>query len=151
MARHEVLDAWLSGHSGVEDRQVPLAELAAVPAVISVQGSALRITTHLWRDFVPMSLPGGKPLVVVEAVEATQLPAGLAATRIAVVHERRVWVAPSVEEQPSRRTDKRFEVISRGGPVWGPEVAVDVMLQLQDAAGRTHHLRTPEQMIKRTD
>src|SRR5919198_5978709 len=107
MARHEALDAWLSGHNGVKDRQVPLAELAAVPDVISLQGSFLRITTHLWRDFMPISPPGGKPLialVVVEAVEATQLPAGLAATRIAVVHDGRVWVASSVEEQPSQRT-----------------------------------------------
>lgn len=153
MSRQETLIRWLA-KGWIRDDRVPLEGLAAVPAVVSIAGVSLRVDTVLWRDFQPISPPDGQPLIaaaLVQAVGSMALPEGLVAKRIAIVHERTAWVAPVLEEHRREQGESRFEVIARTGPKWGPGVAVDVILQLQDAEGRTYLLRAANQMIKRTD
>lgn len=153
MSRQETLIRWLA-KGGIRDDRVPLEGLAAVPAVVSIAGVSLRVDTVLWRDFQPISPPDGQPLIaaaLVQAVGSMALPEGLVAKRIAIVHGRTAWVVPVVEEYRREQGESRFEVIARTGPKWGPGVAVDVILQLQDAEGRTYLLRAANQMIKRTD
>ncbi|CRK56947.1 hypothetical protein [Alloactinosynnema sp. L-07] len=66
------------------------------------------------------------------------------------MYEQMAWVARPVKEHPAD-VDVPFEVVARNGPEWGPDVSVDVVLQLSDAEGSIHLLRASNQLIVRTD
>ena len=130
------------------------AELRSAPAAVSVAGQTLVLEAHLWRDFMPVSPPDGKPLVAVLRVKAQgggAPSAGVQADRVWVVNGDAVWEATPVEEHPRGAMGPWLEVVARDGPKWGPGIRVDVIVRLRDAAGRSYLVRAADQLIGRTD
>ena len=109
---------------------------------------------ELWRDFMPISPPGGKPLAgVVWVWAADRASAGPvpAADRCWVVHGESAWVTVPIPEPPPAESDSflaRYAI--REGPLWGPGARVDVVLRLQGERGPIL-IRTAGQEITRTD
>jgi hypothetical protein len=64
-------------------------------------------------------------------------------------HPRAHSLAQAVNERPAEHATPFIEVIARNGPHMGPGVAVDVIIQLRDAEGRTFLLRVLNQLIQR--
>lgn len=129
------------------------AVLADAPTRIQVDGRELTLDTYLYRDFMPVSPPDGKPLIAglkVRTVDGSPLPAGIGAETVSVLYLDDVWTAPARMEHPSQ-TPSVLELVARDGPTWGPAVNVDVVLRLHDGAGRTYRLRAADQPIHRTD
>jgi len=127
--------------------------LKAVPSDVSMAGATVRISTYLWRDFMPGCPPGGRPLIA--AVTATADPPSpvlpsIQAVRLVLVHGSTLWVTRVVEEHDWARNDSQFEVIAREGPKWGPEVLVDAVLEIRGGDGHSYLVRAGEQLIHRT-
>jgi hypothetical protein len=146
----------LGAAPSVPDTGVTLAssEVRSAPLEATVQGAPLRIGAELWRDFMPISPPEGKPLAgVVWVWAADRASAGPvpAADRCWVVRGESAWVTVPLQEPPPAESDSflsRYAI--REGPLWGPGSRVDVVLRLQGERGPIL-IRTAGQEITRTD
>ena len=129
-------------------------ELRTAPVTVDVQGRSLSLEAHLWRDFMPVAPPDGQPLAAVLRVHASggSPPAGLEAMAVWILHQDQIWMSEALDVMPpDSPAPPYYEAVARGGPKWGPDVRVDVIVRLRDAIGRTYLLRAPDQLIQRTD
>lgn len=132
-----------------------LQAIGEVPGQVAVGADTLVIKAEPWRDFMPGSWPaGGSPLMVVITVatrKAGVFPPLLRPEWVAVVNRSRVWMTPGVIEALSFAPGQdSYRVVVRRGPVWGPGIDVDVLLQLRDRQGRGYCLRAPSAPIIET-
>jgi hypothetical protein len=132
--------------TGESGKGPSVKELRAAPSEVKRKGVALKLQTYLWRDFMPISPPGGKPLIAalkLRTAEGMALPEGIRIERVWVLNGDEVW-APAVKTPGP-------DVVVRDGPKWGPGIQVDVVVQLPAEAGATLLLRAAGQPIQRTD
>jgi hypothetical protein len=128
------------------------ATLRSAPTSIGAGGATLTLGTTVWRDFMPVSPPDGKPLIVVAQVKTTDgspVPASIRATDIFIVFDNTVWSTSAREERSRSETAPVYEVVGRDGPKWGPGVTVDVIVRMTDGAS-VSFLRAPGQPISAT-
>jgi hypothetical protein len=132
---------------------LPTPTLRAAPTVVTIAGKPLVLETFLWRDFMPISPPDGRPLIAVlrvKAADGTTVPSSVRADAVWVVFGSEVWAARTAEERSRDETAPFYEAIARNGPKWGPGVTVDVVVRLRDNAGQSVLLRAPDQFVHRT-
>jgi len=137
---------------------VPVEKLLAAPEEISVEGRKMILKTTLWRDFMPISPPDGKPLVAsvsIETIDLKELPSSLTADRLWVIQDRKeAWESePSDEPGPPKGLNEKhlLQKIARNGPKWGPQTEVDVVVRIRDAKNNAYYLKASHQPIQRTD
>jgi hypothetical protein len=150
------LTGWNRAPSGKErteyvvDATAEVLQAAArVPEQVDVFGETLVINTEAYRDFMPgnSTLPQGSPLMVHIEVKSTKrgrLPPLLVPEWVAVIHGDQIWVTPGAIENLSYGfgNSDRYVVRARYGPLWGPDIEVDVLLQLRDRDGAAYRLRS---------
>jgi len=132
----------------------PYAELRNAPEVALLDGAAVRLETYAWRDFMPISPPDGKPLLVlirIRRVDGPVVPSALKADSVWVVKGDLAWAAGVQEEQPRGPDWSFFEAMARNGPKWGPGDTVDVVVRLRGAGGQRALVQVRDQVIRRTD
>lgn len=125
------------------------AGLRSAPTSLNLDGRRIVLVTSLWRDFMPISPPDGKPLIAVARVKAddgSPLPGSVRATDLWVVFNEALWHTAPKEERTRSETAPDYEVVARAGPNWGPGVTVDVVLRLTDG-NRAWLLRAGDQQI----
>lgn len=128
--------------------------LLAAPLSVVVEGVTLRLEAFLWRDYMPISPPGGKPLMasiklLVADAGAKSFPDGVDAERVWLVRGEEVWTGTFlVEERPDEPGMK--EKIFRDGPLWEPGEEVDVIVEVRGRTGATRLLRAPKVRIIKT-
>ena len=131
------------------------SELLAAPTTVTVDGFSVVLQTSLWRDFMPVSPPDGKPLVAIlrpMRSETTMSPAGVRIEEAWVLFGEETWNPTITEERfASPPAQMHYEAVARDGPKWGPGVSVTVVVSIRDAAGNTQLLRAANQPIGRTD
>lgn len=135
-------------------RTMSARELRATPETVIVDGHELALRTHMWRDFMPISPPDGKPMTAifwVFSADSSALPDGLTVDAAWVVKDDEVWDTSLGDGNPAERVPYQLERVARDGPKWGPGVAVDAVVRLREADGKTHLLRASGQDIERTD
>jgi hypothetical protein len=135
---------------------IPIARLMTAPDTVVVEGRHLYLTTYLWRDFMPISPPGGKPLIAIAYLTATDtahLPATITADAIWIVRDSLAWNGWFTNETspPGESRPNRIVKVARDGPAWGPHIFVDVIVRILDGRGHAQLLRAPHQWIDRTD
>lgn len=135
---------------------IPVIRLLTAPDTVVAEGRRLFLTTYLWRDFMPISPPGGKPLIAIAYVTATdtgQLSPTITADAIWVVHDSLAWKGWFENETtpPGESRPNRLVKVARNGPAWGPHIFVDVIIRILDGRGNSHLLRAAHQWIDRTD
>jgi hypothetical protein len=126
--------------------------LEDAPSRVTIAGSEFRLEAYLWRDFMPLSPPSGKPLIAVLRILTTDgahIPEGIKADQVAIIHQGEVWSAPVKQEQPGTEPGV-LEVVARDGPMWSPGVKVDVVVRLRDSGSRIYWLRAADQTIHST-
>jgi hypothetical protein len=141
------------GSSPTSPSRVGISELSSAPTRIVADGQSLTLAAFLWRDFMPISPPEGKPLVAVLQIrtdDGSPASVRINADTSWVIHDTEVWSA-TVEERPRAETTPVYEVVARNGPKWGPDIAVDVVVRLVDSTGRAFLLRAPQQTIRATN
>lgn len=117
----------------------------------STDDPALRLTAELWRDFMPISPPGGKPLMAALTLESVEgvLPEGLTVSAVTLLSGQQRWSAEKWDAEQTGANAMR--IVVREGPKWDVGTEVEVIVQLKDAQGATHTVRSPPQTIGRTD
>lgn len=149
------LTGWVHAPSGKERTEYVvdatpqvLQAAARVPEQVDVLGETLTIKSEAWRDFMPGmgTLPQGSPLMVhieVKSTERGRFPPLLVPEWVAVIHGGRIWMTPGVIEHLSYgRNSDSYVVMARHGPLWGPGIEVDVLLQLRDRDGAAYRARS---------
>jgi hypothetical protein len=111
--------------------------LACVQNTAQIGTNIYRIETYLWRDFMPIILPGTRPglLANIRVVETNlvAIPCSLTMTRVWIIHGSETWTVayptPGYNWQPHI-----LETTLRDGPFWEPGILVDVVLQVSDGS-----------------
>jgi hypothetical protein len=130
-----------------------ITQLRAAPTSVNVGGVSLRLTPLVWRDFQPISPPDGKPMIVALRVTTggSAFPPGVTAPRAWVLFEEGVWPAIISEEVPYAPGGPMREWVIRNGPKWGPNVYVDVIIELVTGPSTAFLLLARNQLVARTD
>jgi hypothetical protein len=140
------------GQTPTAPSDVSREQLASAPTRVVADGVELTLTTFLTRDFMPISPPDGKPLggvLRIKTETGTPVPTSIVVSASWILFNSEMWSA-SVEQRPRAETPPNYEVIVQGGPKWGPDVMVDVIVRLRDSAGAESLLRAPKQLIAGT-
>jgi hypothetical protein len=140
------------GSTPTSPSDIPVSELRSAPTRTIADGKSLSIAASLWRDFMPISPPDGRPLGGVLRIatdDGSPVPASVTADTSWVIHNAEVW-STTVEQRSRAETAPIYELVVRNGPKWGPDVAVDVVVRLRDSAGRVFLLRAAGQRIGAT-
>lgn len=126
----------------------------AVPETLSIGGYRLVARPYLWRDFMPVSPPDGKPMIAsvhVVEIDSLPLPDGAALTHLWVLKGAEYWSTPfSTDEGPAHLPHELHET-ARCGPKWGPEIYVDVIIRIRWSGVDGYHIKTLRTFIERTD
>jgi hypothetical protein len=119
-----------------------------------INGGEYTLETYLWRDFMPVSPPDGKPLIAIANIKSpgrTNIQSEINATQMWVIKDKEVWETEFTNEQPSTAGNV-LEKVGRGGPKWGPGISVDVVVKVIDLkSGKDYLLKASNQSIHRTD
>jgi len=129
------------------------SDLAAAPTSVVLGGKTLVLDASLWRDFMPIAPPDGRPLVTVMQVRAddgSAVPATVVANMVWVLNGADVWSTLPREERSRNETAPIYELVARDGPKWGPGITVDVVVHLHDQSGHDALLRVAGRPINGT-
>ena len=105
----------------------------------------------MWRDFMPISPPDGKPLIVIVWVNALGVNNFPSSTII-----KRLWLINGLDIISTLPTEEysvdgnTLEMVFRNGPKWGPNIFVDVIVKLIDI-DFDFCVKAVNQTIHRTD
>ena len=135
---------------------IPIAQLMAAPDSLLLQGRVFKLSTSLWRDFMPSTTPDGAPLIAliyIEATDSASFPSSITADAVWIVYSGQVWKSffTNKARVPNPLKPNRYEKVARGGPQWGPSVYVDVIVRIFDGRGNTYFLRASHQLIDRAE
>lgn len=125
------------------------AGLRLSPQSITIDDLTLSLEAFLWRDFMPPSEPGGSDLRSVATLrdegggDISITPELIAQY---VIYREGVWKASFVSVNFFA---DRIEGFSNGGPKWGPDEFVDVVIELKND-GNTYRILAKDQMITST-
>jgi len=100
---------------------------------VNVGGITYSLETYMWRDFMPISPPDGRPLIVIIRVHAL----GVDDFPLSTIIER-LWLIDGSNIISTLHTEEysvngnTLEMFFRNGPKWGPGIFVDVIVKLID-------------------
>ena len=139
-----------------KDNHDPLEKQKTAPDTLEINKQKLVLNTYLWRDFMPISPPDGKPLkaiIKIVPINTEKIPLDIDASKIWVFFKKEVWTTNlnPVGNKPPNKAMPFLEKIADGGPKWGPSVEVLVVVQIRDEEGNTFLLKADKQQIHRTD
>lgn len=133
---------------------------STVPDQVTINGRSYRIApasasgTYLWRDFMPVSPPDGRPLMAsirVVAGDVGTFPQDITVDRV-WIYGPTVWdTAPAeVRRAPEAGTPpQQIEVFASDGPKWDPGIEVDVVIRLRSGTA-TYFIRITSVAVERT-
>ena len=129
-----------------------ISELQAAPTQITIAGRSYKIEAFVWRDFMPISPPDGKPMIAsikLIAEDGNSVPSNLVPDKLWVIKtdDKQVWEINFTD--PPRLSGATVEIVARNGPKWEPNTDIGVVVQLSDG-NKTYLLRSPSQKIQRT-
>jgi hypothetical protein len=124
------------------------------PSRLTFGGHTYELQTYLWRDFMPISPPDGKPLVALGwlfETDSLAIPGDVTIDFLWVVNGDATWATEFSDEELPPQQDYILQRIARGGPNWGPGIAVDVVARVHTGSGDSRLIIATRQMIGRTD
>ena len=133
---------------------VPRDVLLAVPEQVDIDGRPYVLEAELWRDFMPVSPPDGRPLAAVMYVGATDLQDAdreLDVDRVYVVFGGDAREAPVADQDVYQAPPYRIRRIAHGGPKWPTDSVVDVIVRVRSPQSGDVLLRASGQRIGRTE
>ncbi len=110
------------------------------------------LETYMWRDFMPISPPDGKPLIVVIKIHASgvlEFPSTISLERLWLIYGTEIISALPTNEY--KLYGSTYEMIFREGPKWGPGIFINVVVKLKGINFRIYYLKAIDQPIHRTD
>jgi len=108
------------------------------------------LSTYMWRDFMPISPPDGKPLIAIIRVYACNVenfPLTTSIERLWIIAGTNILSTTATEEV--RVDGAIYEMVFRDGPKWGPGIKIDVVVKL-NVHSQIYYLKAVNQMIHAT-
>jgi hypothetical protein len=123
-------------------------------SIIVIDSHSYFLDVALWRDFMPISPPNGKPLISINWLicsDSAAIPSNIKLLRQYVINRDSIWIAEYLNN--TRNTPVyEIEKISNNGPQWGPFIYVDVIAKIRDTNGNhDYYLKRSDVVIGRTD
>jgi hypothetical protein len=147
--------------SDTRAESVPRAALRDAPQSIRVDGVALHLEAHVWRDFMPGRASTdseseepdgpGKPMLAelrIVAQKDLRIPKGCRVDVAWVLFGQRIWQSQPVEEQTGDPAAHELAVTLRNGPKWPPQARVDIVVRIVDGNGAIFLLASRGQQIR---
>ena len=132
---------------------IGIDELLSAPEQIEIDGRRYNLESFLWRDFMPISPPDGKNLIAsvqITAADKLEFPSSIYPDRLWVIKGRgEIWETPFTNERPAPLHNYQLEIIARGGPKWGPNIQVDIVVKIIHG-WNTYLLKASNQTIHAT-
>lgn len=128
--------------------------LGTTPETLAVGSQAFFLDCYLWRDFMPISPPGGRLLIaVIRLTEVDSLPieVDVRMTHLWVIYGNQCWSTGFTSEERPYIPDYQREKVARCGPKWGPDVTVDLITEVRTAGQDRHYLKSVDVPIWRTE
>lgn len=128
--------------------------LEAAPESLRVADQTVLLSTYMWRDFMPISPPDGKPLVAIAFIgttDSTDISPLIDAEAIYVINGNEVWKAFLHEDNPEayQQTPLKLVKIAGDGPKWKTQILVDVIVSVV-SDGSYYLLKASDQYISET-
>jgi hypothetical protein len=138
------------------------ADLPDARESIAVGDFNLRLTAHLWRDFMPMSLADDSAaarealaaarglIAIVKLIDENgkPLPTSLHLEVICVVQDDHIWQTSAIEERRDDSDPSSRDFVIRNGPQWAPRSFADVFVRIREANGVPHLFVVHHQIIE---
>lgn len=119
---------------------------------VNINGIGYTLETYMWRDFMPISPPNGKPLIVIiqiYAVGEEKFPTSIKIERLWLINGSIIISTISTDEYSIN--GNCLEMVFRDGPKWGPGIYIDVVVKLIEINFNRYYLKAVNQYIYRTD
>ena len=100
---------------------------------VNVGNITYSLETYMWRDFMPISPPDGKPLIViiwVHALGVDDFPLSTIIERLWLIDGS--YITSTLHTEEYSVNGNTLEMVFRNGPKWGPGIFVDVIVKLID-------------------
>jgi hypothetical protein len=130
----------------------PESAIRNAPDSVSISGTTYKLSSYLYRDFMPMVNPGTNGLIAVAYVETanhTPIDNSLSLTRIYIVKRNLIWESPFSSFESANENYKTGAVM-RNGPTWDTGIYVDVVVGFM-LKGNEYFVKVTNQVINRTD
>jgi hypothetical protein len=142
-------------NSGKKTGEPTIKELIAAEDTIRLDGTQIVLKAYLWRDFMPISPPNGRPLqavVTLLPVNSDYLPADIDVQKIWIIYQEELWSSPLSAVRPvaADQALTSLEKTADNGPKWEPGIEVTVVVQVIDKKGNIYLLKAEQQTIHRT-
>jgi len=128
--------------------------LRAASDTVTLNGYPTVVGLNLWRNFMPVSPPDGRPLVAVATfypISESDYSRDVSAAYVWVVKGNDVWQAGMKKEDPAHYPHNEVVTIADGGPKWDPGIQVDVIVGLMIEDRGLQLVRQTGITIVRTD
>jgi hypothetical protein len=150
-----VIATLMAGCQGTTVPSLPLETLLAAPLQVSVGSRIMTLEPFVWRDFMPVSPPGGTELMancLITAEDGQPYPSGLDADKIWVIAGDEVWEGVFTEEAgpPGPTRLYQLQKLAYGGPKWDVGTEVEVVVRLRPSTGSPQLLRATGKKIGMT-
>ena len=110
------------------------------------------LETYMWRDFMPISPPDGKPLIVIIkiiAIDTEEFPLTISIERLWLINGLAIKSTLATNEY--KIYGNTLEMVFHNGPKWGPGISIDIVVKLKYMDFRSYYLKAFNQPIYRTD
>jgi len=126
-------------------------ELLSAPEQIEIGGRSYILGSYLWRGFMPICPPDGESLcgkIVIIATDSLPFPSSLDADHVWVINGEDVWDTDLVDRKIPWGQEYRMEKsLKDNGPKWGPEIYVDVVVEIDYSEDGIYLLKADSQWI----
>ena len=101
---------------------------------LTIQNSKYILETYLYRDFFPGGpIPKKSPLIAdIYLINTDSLPIfeHLDVLKLYIIHDQLIYISSPVEGVQPNVPDFKLNKISRDGPEWGPNIYVDIIIEI---------------------
>ena len=123
-------------------------------SIVTINSQDYFLEAFLWRDFMPISPPNGKPLISINwliSVDSSVIPSNIELKQQYVIYDDLVWIS-QYENETHPTPYYKLKRVSRNGPKWGPFVTVKVVAKIIDTkTTKNYYLKLDSVRILRTD
>jgi hypothetical protein len=127
-----------------------LRQLQTMPGSVQIGDRTYRLELYLWRDFMPITPKGGRPLQTqIKLIGDGAIPKDEPTIDgIWIIQGGRSW--RSTQFDVPQRGQERIETTARTGPKLAAQSNVDVVVQIHDRIGKRYWLRAANQIVTAT-
>lgn len=127
-------------------------EVLSASEEIMINGRVFNLETYIWRDFMPLSPPGGKPMIIIIRIipnDSQAFPSDLDTNRLWLINGDDI-VSLTFTNETRIKPPNILEKVAREGPKWDVGIKIDVVIRLIQNGYRTYYLKAKDQIIHST-